>query len=44
VWSFVVLGEVVNHRQVAGIAVVTAGLLAFVVLNQRGDRLIKRAA
>jgi drug/metabolite transporter (DMT)-like permease len=38
VWSFLLLGEVVNHRQVAGIAVVVAGLLAFVVLNQRGDR------
>ena len=38
VWSFLLLSEVVNHRQVAGIAVVVAGLLAFVVLNQRGDR------
>jgi drug/metabolite transporter (DMT)-like permease len=43
VWSFLVLGEVVNNRQVAGIAIVTAGLLAFVVLNQRGDRLVKQA-
>jgi len=38
VWSFRLLGEVVNHRQMAGIAVVVSGLLAFVVLNQRGDR------
>ena len=38
VWSFLLLGEVVNHRQMAGIAVVVSGLLAFVVLNQRGDR------
>jgi drug/metabolite transporter (DMT)-like permease len=38
VWSFLLLGEVVNHRQTAGIAIVVSGLLAFVVLNQRGDR------
>ena len=38
VWSFLLLGEVVNHRQMAGIAVVVSGLLAFVALNQRGDR------
>jgi drug/metabolite transporter (DMT)-like permease len=38
VWSFLILGEVVNHRQMAGIAIVVCGLLAFVVLNQRGDR------
>ncbi len=44
VWSFLLLGEVVNNRQVAGIAIVTAGLLAFVVLNQRGERLVKRPA
>lgn len=38
VWSFLLLGEVVNGRQVAGIAVVILGLLAFIVLNQRGER------
>src|SRR5687768_4814576 len=38
VWSFLLLGEVVNHRQMAGIAIVMCGLLAFVVLNQRGGR------
>jgi drug/metabolite transporter (DMT)-like permease len=38
VWSFLLLSEVVNHRQVAGIAIVVTGLLAFVVLNQRGER------
>jgi drug/metabolite transporter (DMT)-like permease len=38
VWSFLLLAEVVNHRQLAGIAVVVSGLLAFVVLNQRGAR------
>jgi drug/metabolite transporter (DMT)-like permease len=38
VWSFLLLGEVVNHRQMTGIAIVVGGLLAFVVLNQRGDR------
>ena len=36
VWSFLLLGEVVNARQVAGIAIVMGGLLAFVVLHQRG--------
>jgi drug/metabolite transporter (DMT)-like permease len=35
VWSFLLLGEVVNHRQIAGIAIVVSGLLAFVVLHQR---------
>jgi drug/metabolite transporter (DMT)-like permease len=44
VWSFLLLGEVVNNRQVGGIAIVTGGLLAFVVLNQRGDRVVKRSA
>ena len=38
VWSFLLLGELVNHRQMAGIAIVIAGLTAFVVLHQRGDR------
>jgi drug/metabolite transporter (DMT)-like permease len=35
VCSFLVLGEVVNDRQVTGIAIVMAGLLAFTVLHQR---------
>jgi drug/metabolite transporter (DMT)-like permease len=43
VWSFLLLSEVVNHRQIAGIAIVVAGLLAFVVLNQRGDRTRREA-
>ena len=38
VWSFLILGEIVNDRQVAGIAIVIMGLLAFVLLNQRGGR------
>ena len=38
VWSFLLLGEIVNGRQVAGIAIVMCGQLAFTVLNQRGDR------
>ena len=42
VWSFLLLGEVVNGWQVAGIAIVVGGLLAFVVLNQRGDRTARR--
>jgi drug/metabolite transporter (DMT)-like permease len=44
VWSFLLLGEVVNARQAAGIAIVMAGLLAFVVLHQRGDPLLRRPA
>ena len=44
VWSFLLLGEVVNHRQMAGIAIVMCGLLAFVALHQRADHAIKRAA
>jgi drug/metabolite transporter (DMT)-like permease len=35
-WGFLVLGEGVNHRQMAGVAVVAGGVLAFVVLNARG--------
>ena len=38
VWSFLLLGEVLNSRQMGGIAIVMGGLLAFTVLNQRGDR------
>ncbi len=38
VWSFLLLGEVINGRQAAGIAVVVAGLTAFVVVHQRGGR------
>jgi len=37
VWSFLLLSEVVNDRQIAGITVVVIGLFAFVVMNQRGD-------
>ena len=36
VWSFLLLGEVVNARQMTGIALVVSGLLAFVVVHQRG--------
>jgi drug/metabolite transporter (DMT)-like permease len=44
VWSFLLLGEVVNGRQVAGIATVVVGLLCFVVLHQRGERAVRRSA
>jgi drug/metabolite transporter (DMT)-like permease len=37
-WSFLLLSEVVNQRQIAGIAIVVGGLLAFVWIHQRGDR------
>jgi drug/metabolite transporter (DMT)-like permease len=35
VWSFLILDEVINGRQALGIAIVMAGLLAFVVMHQR---------
>src|SRR3954449_6597954 len=38
VCSFVLLGELVNGRQAAGIAVVIGGLVGFVVTHQRGGR------
>jgi drug/metabolite transporter (DMT)-like permease len=38
VWSFLALAEVVNGRQILGIAVVVAGLLGFILLNRRSDR------
>jgi drug/metabolite transporter (DMT)-like permease len=38
VWTSLLLAEVINPRQMIGIAVVMGGLLAFTVLNQRGDR------
>jgi drug/metabolite transporter (DMT)-like permease len=37
-WSFLLLGEVLRHGQIVGIAIVMSGLLAFWVLNQRGSR------
>src|SRR4051812_8239385 len=38
VWSFLLLGEVVNVRQAAGIALVIAGLFGFVYLHTRPHR------
>jgi drug/metabolite transporter (DMT)-like permease len=38
VWSFLLLGETVRDWQVVGIAIVLIGLLAFLVMNQRGAR------
>ena len=43
VWSFLLLGETVRPWQVAGIAIVMSGLLAFLALNERGSR-ARRAA
>jgi drug/metabolite transporter (DMT)-like permease len=43
-WSFLLLDEVVNSRQAAGIATVMAGLLAFVVLHQRATRVVRPSA
>jgi drug/metabolite transporter (DMT)-like permease len=44
VCSFLLLSEVVNPRQIAGIAIVVCGLLAFVVLNQRGGPALRPSA
>jgi drug/metabolite transporter (DMT)-like permease len=38
VWSFLLLGEVVNAWQITGIAIVVGGLLAFVLAHQRGEQ------
>jgi len=38
VWSFLLLDERVRGWQVVGIGVVISGLLAFIVMNQRGNR------
>jgi drug/metabolite transporter (DMT)-like permease len=42
VWSVLLLGEVVNGWQVAGIAMVVGGLVAFVIAHQRGERSRRR--
>ena len=42
-WSFLLLGEVVNERQMVGIALVVAGLFAFVWIHQRVAPAVKRA-
>jgi drug/metabolite transporter (DMT)-like permease len=42
VWSFLLLGETLRPWQVVGIAIVTGGLLAFLVLNQ--DHRVRRRA
>ena len=44
VWSSLLLSEVVNGRQAAGIGIVMGGLLAFVVAHQRGARVVRPAA
>jgi drug/metabolite transporter (DMT)-like permease len=38
VWASLLLSEVINARQMTGIAIVMAGLLAFTAINQRGGR------
>jgi len=38
VWSFLLLGEVLRGRQALGIAISISGLLAFLVLHERGAR------
>ena len=42
VWSFLLLGERLNERQTIGIAIVLSGLLAFLVMNQRANRVVRR--
>jgi drug/metabolite transporter (DMT)-like permease len=43
VWSFLLLGETLRERQVLGIAISMSGLLAFLVVHERGAR-ARRAA
>src|SRR3954447_23947640 len=38
VWSYLLLGEVLNGRQALGIAIVVAGLTAFVIVHDRSGR------
>jgi drug/metabolite transporter (DMT)-like permease len=38
VWAFLLLGEELVWGQAVGIAIVTFGLLAFILLNERGNR------
>lgn len=38
VWAFLLLSEELVWGQLVGIAIVTAGLLAFILLNERGNR------
>jgi drug/metabolite transporter (DMT)-like permease len=44
VWSFLLLEETVRSWQVVGIATVMTGLVAFLVLNERGSRVRRVAA
>jgi drug/metabolite transporter (DMT)-like permease len=44
VWSYLLLGEVINNRQAAGIAVVVGGLTAFVAVHQRRARAVRQPA
>jgi drug/metabolite transporter (DMT)-like permease len=37
-WSFLLLGETLRDRQVLGITISMGGLLAFLVLHERGAR------
>ena len=38
VWSFLLLGETLRGGQFVGIAIAISGLLAFIVINQRGEQ------
>jgi drug/metabolite transporter (DMT)-like permease len=38
VWSFLLLGETLRGRQVLGIAIAMSGLLAFLLVHERGAR------
>ena len=38
VWAFLLLGEELQEWQFVGIAIVITGLLAFIVMNERGNR------
>jgi drug/metabolite transporter (DMT)-like permease len=38
VWAFLLLGEELQSGQLVGIAIVSGGLLAFILINERGVR------
>jgi drug/metabolite transporter (DMT)-like permease len=42
VWSFLLLDERLRHWQIIGIAIVVSGLLAFLVMNQRGGQRVAK--
>jgi drug/metabolite transporter (DMT)-like permease len=44
IWSFLILNERLNGRQIIGIAIVLSGLLAFLLVNQHANHAIAQRA